>query len=98
MEELDLSKACVKCGFDQVVKNGIIKGLQRFKCKNCGYNFTVEHKSTGVSEHTKRIALMMYLEGERISAIARKLNVTHVAVIKWLEKTDKDRKQKKVTA
>ena len=28
------------------VKSGIVKGKQRYKCKDCGRNFTVEIKST----------------------------------------------------
>jgi transposase-like protein len=31
---------CPKCKSESHVKNGIIKGKQRFKCKGCGCNCT----------------------------------------------------------
>lgn len=30
---------CKKCGSDKTVKSGIIRGKQRYLCKQCGYNF-----------------------------------------------------------
>ncbi|MFT4967981.1 MAG: transposase-like protein, partial [Candidatus Deianiraeaceae bacterium] len=31
---------CIKCGSDIFCKNGINTGIQRYKCKKCGVNFT----------------------------------------------------------
>ncbi|MBE9175199.1 IS1 family transposase, partial [Synechocystis salina LEGE 06155] len=31
---------CPQCGHEHVVKNGLVKGKQRFKCKSCQYQFT----------------------------------------------------------
>lgn len=33
---------CPQCNSQNISRNGIIKERQRFKCKDCGYNFTVE--------------------------------------------------------
>jgi transposase len=31
--------ACKKCGSTDSVRNGRVRGKQRYKCKGCGYNF-----------------------------------------------------------
>ena len=31
---------CKRCGSDEQVKNGLMRGKQRFLCKACGLNFT----------------------------------------------------------
>jgi transposase-like protein len=30
---------CYRCGGERSVKNGLMQGQQRYKCKECGYNF-----------------------------------------------------------
>ena len=30
---------CKNCKSERVVKNGIVRGKQRYRCKECGYNF-----------------------------------------------------------
>jgi transposase len=77
---------CPKCKSNEKVKNGKIKGLQRYKCKKCNYNFTVTLKSTAKSNRVKRLALTLYLEGLGFHSIARVLKVSHVSVIKWIKK------------
>ena len=32
---------CPNCGSTSYTKAGIVNGRQRFKCKSCGYYFTV---------------------------------------------------------
>jgi len=76
---------CPKCKETKYIKSGIIKGKQRFKCKKCNYYYTVEKKSTGKSSDIKRMGLEMYLEGLGINSIARVLNVSHVAIQKWIK-------------
>ena len=80
---------CPKCKSGNKVKNVIVRGLQRYRCKDCGNNFTVEKKSTSVSDSTKRFGLMMYLEGLGFNSIGRLLGVSHVAVLKWVKKYGK---------
>ena len=31
---------CKKCGTETTSKNGIVRGKQRYKCEQCGHNFT----------------------------------------------------------
>ena len=80
---------CPKCKSTERVKNGHIKGRPRFRCKECGYDYTVMQKSTSVPTDKKRLALQMYLEGLGFNSIGRILNVSHVAVMKWIQRYGK---------
>jgi hypothetical protein len=72
------------------VKSGIIKGRQRYKCKDCGCNYTVELKSTGKSKLIKKQALHLYLEGLGFRAIGRILGVSNVSVLNWIRSFGKE--------
>lgn len=77
---------CPKCNSFSNKKNGIINGRQRYKCHDCGYNYTVELKSTAFPRSVKRQALQLYLEGLGFRSIGRYLGVSHVSVQKWIKK------------
>ena len=74
---------CPKCKSTEYVKNGIVNNRQRYKCKHCSLNYTVEFKA-GIRPDYKRLALMMYLEGMGLRSIARILGISAVAVLKWV--------------
>ena len=76
---------CPKCKKEERTKNGFIRGLQRFLCKNCGCNYTKSSKK-GYSEDFKREAIRYYLEGIGFRRIERLLGVSHVSVINWVKK------------
>ena len=86
---------CIKCASEDFCKNGVNTGIQRYKCKNCSYNFT--NGKTSKPVHLKRLALQLYLEGLGFEnnfvkfslhfvgrSIARILKVSHVSVYKWI--------------
>ncbi|MBT3206850.1 MAG: IS1 family transposase [Bacteroidetes bacterium] len=75
---------CLKCNCTDRVKNGFAKGLQRYKCKECGYNYTVENRSGEYSRATKRKALQLYLEGLGFRSIGRILDVSNVSILNWI--------------
>ena len=77
---------CPKCGSEEYCKDGIVKGRQRFKCKQCNYHYTVEQKSDVKSRQTKRLAFEMYLEGVGFRAIGRILKISYVTVFQWIKK------------
>jgi transposase-like protein len=77
---------CPKCGSEEYCKDGIVKGRQRFKCKQCNYHYTVEQKSDVKSIQTKRLAFEMYLEGVGFRAIGRILKISYVTVFQWVKK------------
>ena len=75
---------CPKCSGENSVKNGRVREIQRYKCKTCGCNFTVEHKGRGKPEELKRQALHLYLEGVGFRGIGRILGINNVTVLKWI--------------
>lgn len=75
---------CPKCNSVEKVKNGIVRDLQRYKCKNCGFNFTVERRSNEYPKSMRRKALLLYLEGLGFRSIGRILNVSNVTVLNWI--------------
>jgi transposase len=77
---------CPRCKSSTHHKNGLVGGRQRYKCHDCGYNYTVEIKSTASSVSIKRQALQLYLEGLGFRSIGRFLGVSHVSVQKWIKK------------
>jgi len=79
---------CPKCKSENKVKDGIIKGKQRYKCKDCIYRYTVEER--GKSKSLKKDALHLYLEGLDFRSIGRFLNVSHVSVFNWIKSFGKE--------
>ncbi len=77
---------CPKCDCPETVKNGIIKNRQRFRCKKCDYNFTVDKLGKGISSYYVIKALQLYIEGVSFREIERLLGVSHVSVMNWVKK------------
>jgi transposase-like protein len=77
---------CPKCKSTLHCKAGKAKGRQRYKCKSCGYYYTVEKKSDVKSDEIRRMALEMYLEGLGFRAIGRLLRINFVTVYQWVKK------------
>ena len=76
---------CEHCGSDHTIKIGKIKHKQRYRCKVCGRSMT-ENKYTGCPQELKDKAIKLHLEGMGFRAIGRVLNVSNVAVLKWVRK------------
>ena len=74
---------CSKCAGMNCVKDGVVKGKQRYLCKECGYRHTVPFR--GKSPTLKRQALELYLEGLGFRSIGRFLKCSHVAVYHWIK-------------
>jgi len=81
---------CPRCKSSNYKKNGRVDGRQRYKCHDCGYNYSVEIKSTASSTSVKRQALQLYLEGLGFRSIGRFLGVSHVSVQNWIKKFGKE--------
>ena len=76
---------CSKCKSERSVKNGFMKGSQRYKCKECGCNYTVDYSIVAEKEKKRRFGLSLYLEGLGFHSIGRLLNVTHAAAMNWIK-------------
>jgi len=77
---------CRKRDSNNKIKAGNIRGVQRYKCKNCGYHYTVERRSNEKSPETKRMAVRLYLEGMGFRAIGRVLGISYGTVYQWVKK------------
>jgi len=77
---------CKHCGKSKYVKNGFVRDKQRYLCKECGYNFT-DTPLRGRSEVSKALAILLYSMGRAsYRFIGKLLNVSAVAVYKWIRK------------
>jgi transposase-like protein len=75
---------CPKCSSEKNVKSGFTNGRQRYKCKECSCNYSVEIKSTAKPQSMKKQALHLYLEGLGFRSIGRFLGVSNVTVLNWI--------------
>lgn len=78
--------SCPNCGSDHYVKSGIINNRQRYKCKKCGYNFTVNKLGKKIDDYYVNKALQLYLEGLTYREIERILGISHVSIMNWVKK------------
>lgn len=79
-------KICPQCQSRKVVKSGVVKEKQRYKCKDCGYHFTVNKIGKQIDMYYVTKALQLYLEGLTYREIERILGVSHVSVMNWVKK------------
>ena len=81
-----IAPACPKCDSTEAIKSGIINDRQRFKCRQCGYHYTVAKVGREVDSYYVIKALQLYIEGVSYREIERLLGVSHVSVMNWVKK------------
>jgi transposase-like protein len=85
---------CKNCESENIVKNGSVKGVQVYKCKNCGHRFTEGSDFPRMRTQSRIISssIDLYFEGlsvRKIQTQIKKLfgvDVSQVAVWKWIMK------------
>ena len=75
---------CPKCRSDEKIKDGVVKHKQRYKCKECGFRYTVASGSKAKPLYLRKLALQLYLEGLGFRSIGRVLEVSNVTVLNWI--------------
>ena len=75
---------CPKCDAVEVVKNGKTRGKQRFKCKNCNFQFT-SLVPRGYPPETKARVIELYNHGLSIRAAARLQGVSRSSALNWIK-------------
>ena len=75
---------CPKCGSDNKVNSGKVNERQRYKCKECGCNYTQSYQH-GYRLDKKLLALQLYLEGNGLRGTGRILGVSNVRVLNWIK-------------
>ena len=73
-----------KCGSDNKVNSGTVKEKQRYKCKQCGCNYTQSYQH-GYRLDKKLLALQLYLKGNGLRATGRILGLSNVTVLNWIK-------------
>src|SRR3712207_9149618 len=76
---------CKRCGSEEHVKNGLMRGKQRHRCKACGLNFT-DTPPRGMPLRVKVTAVLLHLSGLSMNRIARLLGVSTPTVMAWIER------------
>lgn len=91
---------CKNCEDKQIVKNGIVRQQQRYRCKSCGYNFVLGDKRIKLDTAVKRaFAVILYALGKSsYGFIAKLFGVTPPAVQKWLKKEAEILKEPEISA
>lgn len=77
---------CPKCQSLKHVKSGVIKGKQRYQCKECNYFFTVQKTGKNIDPYYVIKALQLHIEGVSMREIERLIGVSHVSVMNWIRK------------
>ena len=85
---------CPKCEKHKpVIRAGIVRGKQRYKCKTCVYHF-VANPAYVAGPELKEKAIVLYRKGKSLRDIGRKLGYSHVSVLNWVKAQPTKEKQK----
>src|SRR5215217_2994210 len=75
---------CKRCGSEEQVKNGLMRGKQRYLCKSCGLSFT-DTPARGKPLALKVVAVLLYVSGLSMNRTAKLLGVSTPTIQTWLE-------------
>ena len=84
-----MSILCSKCGSSEYVKNGYVKEKQRYKCGECGCNFTEGDRRCKHDKQTKYLAVKMYLNNCGFRRISHVLKVPLSTCFVWIKQAGK---------
>lgn len=73
---------CTRCGCGSYVKAGKKDGRQRYKCKGCGYHYSVAKR--GYDDEVRYFALKMVSDGMGFRQVARVLEISPMTVMRWV--------------
>jgi transposase len=76
--------SCKRCGSEAHVKNGLMRGQQRYLCKGCGLNFT-NPPARGKPLALKAAAVLLYVSGLSMNRTAQLLGGSTPTIQAWLE-------------
>ncbi|EKE10532.1 MAG: hypothetical protein ACD_16C00013G0003 [uncultured bacterium] len=83
---------CKRCQSERIVKNGIVRGKARYKCKACGYNFIEGDKRIKENLVVKKaLATILYSLGKGSFGMLGKIfGVNRSLTYRWIrEEADK---------
>jgi transposase len=79
-------ETCKECGSKETVKNGIVAGRQRYKCKQCGCSFRPGDNRTNDTVIAKRaLCILLYAMAKgSYRMLGRILKIDHTLVYRWI--------------
>jgi transposase len=84
---------CKGCGGEEHIKNGFMRGKQRYRCKACGLNFT-DTPPRGLPLALKATAVLLHVSGLSMNRTAKLLGVSTPTIQAWIEQFAKVYAQK----
>ena len=81
-----MEKTCKRCSGTTCVKNGKVRGMQRYKCKDCGYNFVEgDKRRIEGSEAMKTLCFSLYgLMKGTFRCMGELCGASHVTIYRWI--------------
>jgi insertion element IS1 protein InsB len=78
---------CKRCNADTVVKNGLVRSTQRYRCKACHYNFIPLDKRIKENLKAKKaLALLLYGLGKgSYSMLGKIFGVNRSLIYRWIK-------------
>ena len=76
-------KHCPRCQHTHFVKNGFVNDKQRYKCKNCQYQWT-RITQRGKPQAQKTLVVLLYYHGLSMNAISKLFGSHVTTVLKWI--------------
>ena len=79
---------CKNCRGMKAIRNGVVRGNQRYKCKSCSYNFIVgDRRINQATEIKKALSIILYSIGKSSYGFLGKLfGVSRSTPYKWIKK------------
>ena len=92
-------KICKNCQSNKIAKNGFVRGTQRYKCKECGYNFIEGDKRFKEKTKIKKaLAVILYsMGGASLRFIARLFGTNVSLVYRWIKSEGKTLKESDIS-
>jgi transposase-like protein len=79
---------CPKCGCVSYMRNGYVLGKQRYRCKDCGCNYSRFTKQ-GYPKEIRKKCMDLFYEGSSLRSISRLLEINISTVINWIREEAK---------
>ena len=74
---------CPRCQQTHFVKNGFVNQKQRYKCKECNYQWTEKtHRGRPIADQA--LAVFLYCHGPSMNAIAKILRASPSTILRWI--------------
>ena len=94
-----MGNICKRCNSVNIVNNGKVRGKQRYKCTDCGYNYVFGDTRSKIKPEAKALALLLYGSGKAsYGMIAKLFNVSRTAVLNWIRTFGKSFLEPKIDA